>query len=582
MEETYSHGFAAPREAAAQDTGKRTADVLVDMLIEAGVEVVFGLPGGAIAPLNDALLDHPEVRVVTARHESGAMFAAAAYARVTGKLGVVFVTSGPGILNAMTGVASAYCDGMPVLVIVGEVPRSVFGRRALQEGSSDHLDVISSCRPITKMAAQIPLADVAPGMLKRAIATALSGCRGPVVLTVPLDVMSKSIRRPILAGEVSVARGASSAAMRTVLSDAAKALWAAKRPLIFVGSGSRWGDGPARVRELAERLQAPVMTSPKAKGLFPENHPLSLGVFGYGGHPSTTAHLERGFDTLLVLGSGLGDIATNGWSKLLAPTKHFIQIDADAMQIGRNYPVTVGLVGDAASVLGEILEELPAKARPRREFGIVRYTDAALDEHGPEGRITPMRALWELQSALPPSTMYTCDIGEHLLYAIHYLRADGPHDFQIMTGLGSMGSSIAAAVGARLGQPDRPAAAVCGDGCFAMNLGDLAQAARDKIPLVVAVLNDERYGMVELGHQAIYGRHPSYPAGPMNVALMAQSVGADSITIERNRQILDVDWSGLLAGRPLVLDIRIDRLVRMPKNGRFDSIGAAATKKALN
>lgn len=582
MEETYSHGFAAPQDITALDAGKRTADVLVEMLVDAGVEVVFGLPGGAIAPLNDSLLDHPEVRVITTRHESGAVFAAAAYARVTGKLGVVFVTSGPGILNAMTGIAAAYCDGMPLLVVVGEVPRSVFGRRALQEGSSHHLDVISACRPITKMAAQIAISDVAPGTLKRAIATALSGCKGPVVLTVPLDVMSKTIVAPRIFGDVSIAHGISSPVLHAAIGEAARALASAKRPLIFVGSGARWGDGPARVRELAERLQAPVMTTPKAKGIFPESHPLSLGVFGYGGHPSTTQHLEQGFDTLLVVGSGLGDIATNGWSKLLAPTTHFIQIDADAMQIGRNYPVTSGLVGDASALLGELIARLPREARAEARFGVSRYTDAALDEHGPEGRITPMRALWELQRVLPPDTMFTCDIGEHLLYAIHYLEADAPHDFQIMTGLGSMGSSIGAAIGARLGRPDRPAAAVCGDGCFAMNLGDLAVAARDEIPLVVAVLNDERYGMVEIGHEATFRRAPKYPAGPMNVALMAQSVGADAIMIERNNQLFQVDWSTCPTRRPLVLDIRIDRAVRMPKNARFDSITAVAAKKALN
>lgn len=582
MAESYSHGFSAPVAAISNEGEKRTADVLIDVLIEAGVEVVFGLPGGAIAPLNDALLDHPGIRVITTRQEGGAMFAAAAYARTTGKIAVVFVTSGPGIFNAMTGLASAFCDGMPVLVIVGEVPRSVFGRRALQEGSSHHLDVVTACRPLTKMAAQIPRADVAPSMLKRAIATALSGCRGPVVLTVPLDVMSQTIRAPRLASAVSVTHCAAAPEMRALIGEAARALSAAKRPLLLVGSGARWGQGPARVRELAERLHAPVITTPKGKGIFPETHPLSLGVFGYGGHPSASAYLERGFDTLLVVGSGLGDVATNGWSKLLGPTKQFIQIDTDAMQIGRNYAVSHGLVGDAGTLLGEILRDLPRHPRPCVDFGVRRFTDPSLDEHGPEARITPMRAIWELQRALPVDTMFTCDIGEHLLFAIHYLTARDPHDFLIMTGLGSMGSSIAGALGARLGCPARPAAAICGDGCFAMNIGDLAVAVRERIPLVVAVLNDERYGMVELGHDAIYGRHPEYPAGPMNVPLMARSVGADAVTIERNHEIAGVDFSGLAADRPIVLDIRIDRQVRMPKNARFDSIGAATKKQSLN
>ncbi|MBX3193262.1 MAG: thiamine pyrophosphate-binding protein [Labilithrix sp.] len=581
MAETYSHGFAAPESAVARDAGRRTADVLIDVLIDAGVEVVFGLPGGAIAPLNDALLDRPEVRVVTTRHESGAMFAAAAYARTTGKLAVVLVTSGPGVYNAMTGLASAYCDGMPVLLIAGEVPRSVFGRRALQEGSSHHLDIVTTCRPISKMAAQIPFADQAPSMLRQAISTALTESRGPVVLTIPLDVLSKTIRAPRLANDLRVVQRTDSLPMNDAIDEAARALGSAKRPLIFVGSGARWDDGPERVRELAERLQAPVMTTPKAKGVFPEGHPLSLGVFGYGGHPSTTRYLERGVDALLTVGSSLGDVATNGWSKLLSPSKHFIQIDVDASQIGRNYPVTCGLIGSAGPLLERITAALPRQPRARRELGVARFTDPSIDQHGSEGRITPMRALWELQRALPSNTRFTCDIGEHLLFAIHYIEAHDPEHFMVMTGLGSMGSSIAGALGVRLGA-NTPAAAICGDGCFAMNLSDLAVAARERIPIVVAVLNDERYGMVELGHEAIYGRTPEYPAGPMSVALMARSVGADATTIEHNNEIAAVDFSGLREGRPLVLDIRIDRSVKMPKNGRFDDIKATAKTPALN
>jgi acetolactate synthase-1/2/3 large subunit len=325
------------------------------------------------------------------------------------------------------------------------------------------------------------------------------------------------------------------------------------------------------------------MTTPKAKGIFPESHPLSLGVFGYGGHPSTTQYLKEGVDVLLTVGSSLGDVATDGWSSLLAPTKCFIQIDADAMQIGRNYAVTHGLVGNAGPLLRRITERLRPRARSAgREYGVRHFADPSQDRHGPEGRITPMRALWELQRTMPADTIFTCDIGEHLLFGIHYLRAEDPHSFLVMTGLGSMGSSVAGAIGARLGRPDRPAVAVCGDGCYSMNIGDVAVAARDGIRIVVAVLNDGRYGMVELGHDAIYGRSPSYPAGPMDVSLMARSVGAQAVRIERNDQIAALDLPSLLDHGPLVLDIHIDRGARMPKNGRFDGIRATARREALN
>lgn len=582
--EQYSHGFASGGVAPGPETGRRTADVLIDTLREAGVEIVFGLPGGAIAPLHDALLDHPEIRVVTTRHEAGAMFAAQAYARVTGKVGVVLVTSGPGLLNAMTGLASAHCDGMPLVLLAGEVPRNVFGRQALQEGSSHHLDVVAACRAITKMAVQVPSSDVAPALLQRAIATALSGRRGPALLTLPLDLMSAPIRAPRLASDVRVTHDLTSPAMRAAIRDAAAAMSAAERPLVFAGSGARWGDGPARLRELAERLGAPVMTTPKAKGVFPESHPLALGVFGYGGHPSSTAYLERGVDALLAVGTGLGDVATNGWSPLLARPKHFVHIDVDAQQLGRNYAVTQGIVGDAAPVLEALARALPLEHARRRlgELGLRRHCDPAREAHGPEGRITPMRALWELQRSMPADAIYTVDIGEHMLFAIHYLVADDPQSFIVMTGLGSMGSSIAAALGARLAHPARPAVAVCGDGCFSMNLGDLAVAARERIPLVVAVLNDERYGMVELGHESVYGRRPAYPAGPMAVSLMARSVGAEAAVIRRADEIAGVDLAGALRDGPLVLDVQIDRQIKMPQNGRNASMRAAVPAQRPN
>ena len=580
----YSHGFAAPTKASARDEGIRAADVLVDVLVDEGVRVVFGIPGGAIAPLYDALLDHPEIRVVTSRHENGAMFAAAAYARMTGKIGVVLVTSGPGLLNSMTGLASAFCDGMPVLLLAGEVPRSVFGRQALQEGSAHHLDVITSCRPLTKMAVQVPFADAAPAILKRAITTALSGRRGPVMLTLPLDVMGTLIRPPKLVSDVHVTHGVESSVMRSALDEAAAALGNAKRPLILAGSGARWDDGPAQLRALAERLQAPVITTPKGKGVFPESHPLSLGVFGYGGHPSASQYLEGGVDALLVVGSSLGDVATNGWSKLLVSTNHFVQVDIDALQIGRNYRVSHGLVGAAANLMREIHARLPPNAICPRRYGVERFTNASAAELGPEGRITPMRAIWELQRRMPADTMFTCDIGEHLLFATHYLEIDDPDAFSVMTGLGSMGSSIAAALGAKLARSDRPAVAVCGDGCFAMNIGDLAVAAKEKIPLVVAVLNDERYGMVEIGHQALYGRTPDYSMDGMNVAMMARGVGAHAVSIDSSHQLYATDLSALEEGIPIVFDIHIDRAVHMPRNARFDhlKVSNAASRRTLN
>ena len=550
---------------------QRTADIMIDVLAHAGIDTIFGVPGGAIVAFNDALLDRPDIRCITTRHEAGAMFAALGYAAATGRPAAVLVTSGPGVLNCLPGIASAFCDSLPVVVLAGEVPRAQFGKGALQEGSANHLNVVGMSKSVTKLSVELTDPCAAPAMLKRAITTATTGRPGPVLLSMPLDVTTAVINRPGLAANVRVSSHLETHGVQKV----AGTLSAAERPVVYAGSGTRWGRGPERLLELAERLQVPVMTTPKAKGVFPENHPLSLRIFGHGGHPSTSAYLEEGVDVLLAVGCGFSDPATNGWSSLLIPRDHLIQIDADALRIGRNYPVSLGLVGQADDVLEQICDELPTMARPARSFGLSYHSDPEKEVVGSEGRITPQRALWELQQVMPKGTLYGSDIGEHLLFATHYLEIDDPRGFLIMTGIASMGSGLAGAIGMKLGRPDRPVVSVVGDGCFAMSLGDLATAVREQTPLVVAVLNDRRYGMVELGQLAIYGRTPAYPVDELDVAKVAQSLGADTAVIDSPGQILAGEIAERAAIRPIVLDIRIDSSVRMPKE-RFKQLGSAA------
>ncbi|MEO7097125.1 MAG: thiamine pyrophosphate-binding protein [Polyangiales bacterium] len=265
--------LAPPFETPA--TPVRGADLLVRMLEEAGVEVVFGLPGGAISPVHDALLDS-NLRVVTTRSEAGAMFAAAGYAHSTGKLGVVAVTSGPGALNAMTGLASAWCDGLPILLLIGEVPRGDSGKGVLQDGSAHGLQIVEMTRHVSKLSMEIPRSSNLPHMLRRAMATAMSGRKGPVVVTLPLDVSLASLVPPRVGGAVRVGEVVSI----EMLDEITDLLLHAERPVLIAGSGCRGHGAPARLQTVAERFGCPVATTPKAKGVFPENHALALGVFG--------------------------------------------------------------------------------------------------------------------------------------------------------------------------------------------------------------------------------------------------------------------------------------------------------------
>lgn len=563
------------RKAAKPKT--RTADIFVDMLAEAGVEVIFGLPGGPIAPIHDALLDHPEIRTITTRHEAGAVFAAAGYAQATGKLAVAVVTSGPGILNALTGLASAHCDGLPVLVLCGEVPKDRFGKGACHEGSVYELDIVHMARSITKLAAQAHDPHMAPSLMQHAISTVTSGRRGPALLSLPMDVMTSEIRRPLIEVSSRVEFDTDASTIQT----AAEALQTARRGVLLVGSGARWGRGPQRIRELAERLQMPVMTTPKAKGVFPETHPLSLGVFGWGGHASASEYLKGGVDVLMAIGTSLGESATDNWSPLLAGSSHFIQLDPDAQRIGRSYPVTVGIVDTVDGAVPKLLSRIDTAPRPKKKFGIERHEPGDVVLTGSEGRIAPQRALWELQQVLPKGTIYTSDIGAHMFFALHHLEIEAPRGFMTMLGLASMGSGIGAAVGIKVAEPHVPVVSICGDGCFSMGLGDVATAAMEGIPLIVAVMNDERYGMVEVGNNVVYGRSPSFPSGPMSVSHLAQGIGATAKIIEQPGELLELDLLGLAQHRPLVLDIRIDRTVQVNK-ARLEFLKEMAKAKTRN
>lgn len=544
----------------------RGADLLVGMLEDAGVEVVFGIPGGAISPVHDALLDS-SIRTITTRHESGAMFAAAAHARATGKLAVVAVTSGPGVLNAMTGLASAWCDGVPVLLLVGEVPRQAHGKGVLQDGSAHGLQIVEMASHVTKLALEVPHPSALPHLARRAIATAMSGRKGPVMMTLPLDVTTAQISPPRIGGSITMG----GLVAVEVLDEIIEQLSTAKRPLMLVGSGVRSDEAPTRLRTVAERLGCPVATTPKGKGVFPENHPLSLGVLGLGGHPSAREYLQQGVDVVIAIGTSLGDMATDGFSPFLQASRALIHVDIDARQVGKSYSPTHAIVASASEFLGGLAERLPlAAAEPRRTrlAALTGVTRLPLPASTKPGQIASHHAVEQIQRMLAPNTIFTVDSGEHFLFAAHYLRTIHPDGFLVMTGLGSMGQSIGAAIGAQLANPGREVAAICGDGCFAMNAFEIATAVAEKLPIRVFVFNDQRLGMVEAGHLAVYGRQPSYPTNPMDVCMIARGLGATALRLDGETTEEELAKVLRTTKGPVVVEVPIDPDVALPKRDR--------------
>jgi acetolactate synthase I/II/III large subunit len=551
--------FAPATLTSRQPT--RAADVIVDTLIAHGVELMFGLPGGPISPVFDALIDRPSVRLITTRHESGALFGACGYARTTGKLGVALVTSGPGAFNALSGLASAYCDGLPVLLLVGEVARKNYGRGALQDGSSYGLQMVEILKRVTKTTMEVHDPQRAPALLRAAIQQAMTGPQGPVALTLPIDVLLSPLTMQLVARNLTGAPSLSP----TAIDECKRLLRDPGRVAIFAGSGVRGVGGPEGLIRFAERMQAPVMTTPKGKGVFPEEHRLSLGVFGMGGHSSASDYLAGGIDTLVAVGTSLSEIATEGWSTLIKPRRALIHVDIDERQLGRAYPYQLGIVAPAELFLERMSDVLPQA--PRRSFGIQRHVL-------PEGRrlVAPQRALAELQSIVPSDTIFTIDSGEHFLFATHFLQTSVPDGFIAMTGLGSMGQSIGAAIGVQIAKPERTVVAICGDGCFAMNALEVATAVAEQVPIIVVVINDGRLGMVEIGQENVYGRKPMTPASPMDVAQLARALGAQSLIVDGPGQLEHAALMRMRLEGPVVIDVRIDPSVRMPKKERFSGI----------
>ncbi|HVE83598.1 MAG TPA: thiamine pyrophosphate-binding protein [Myxococcales bacterium] len=541
--------------------------MVVKTLTDLGVSTYYGIPGGAIGSVYDALLDQSGIRVINSRHESAAVFAAMGQARVGGSLPCVLTTSGPGVTNALTGLAAAHADGIPLVVIAGEAPRKNFGRGALQEGSKYQLDVVAMVRSVTKFAAEITNPRACATLVRKAVATALSGRQGPVFLSLPLDVANEKIHPTKTSSNV----GTQFDLDEDMLDAAADALQGAERGLIIVGSGARHPESVRWIGTLASTLQLPVITTPKAKGLFPESDPLSLGVFGLGGHPSAVEYLEHGIDTVLCIGCGLGETGTNSWSPVLQPSRCFIQLDIDAAQIGRNYQVDYGLVGPAHVVLRGLVSRLRRRPTPAAEVSGIRHydidrqqEDAIPLKHG--------RAIQLIQEKMPDDTIFTCDIGEHTIFAIHYLKMDHPDGFVVHSGLASMGSGIGAAVGAKVARPQRPVVSLCGDYGFQMYGMELATCVHHRIGVVFAIFNDSRMRMVESGQTKVFGRSGVMHSHRVDFAAMARSLGAQGYTIRSTKDFERLPPDLGRTDVPVVLDLLIDPSSSFPVNGRITQL----------
>lgn len=544
-------------------------EVILGALEEEHVDYIFGVPGGALTPLHEALEDRGTIRHVLAKHEEGAAFMANGYARVRRGLGVCAATTGPGGTNALTGIAASYMDSVPTLLLTGQVSTRAVGRGALQDSSVFGVPLTDIFRHVTKLSAELSHPDRTSQLVHRAIRTALGGRPGPVHLSLPVDMLKQRVSYFELPSERY--RSASAPVDREGVARLAQLFVEAERPCILAGHGTNVSGAEAALRELAELLRVPVATTPMAKGCFPEDHDLSLGVFGFAGHPLADRYLlSSEVDLLVVLGSSLGELVTHTWDRRLLNPASFVQVDIDPTAIGNNYPVELGIVGDIRATLVELLEACRGLLGDRRRSVPSSLLEAravtlpiqpiASPVSSPSRMVRPSEAVPVLQEELPEDTLVFIDSGNCVSWMGRHFRARRPRSYFLNMGLSSMGHAVAAAIGGKLAAPDKPVVAIVGDAAFAMNGMEVHTAVEENVPVVWIVLNNGGHGMVYQGEKLLLGRHlgACQFRVPLDPAALARAVGATgyrSDTIPSFREHLR---AALESRVPTVIDLHID------------------------
>lgn len=557
-------------------------DLLMAYLKQEGVEYIFGVPGGALFPLYEALYKDKQIKPVIVKHEEGAAFMADGYARVSGKLGVCCSTTGPGATNMVTGIACAYADSIPVLALTGQTALHQFGKGAVQESTQYTIDIVDMFKSITKSSVMLHSAEKMGDAIRYCLRTALSGRRGPVHISIPVDLMKKPVILDLRPPHTY--RVMSQQFDREAVKEVSKYLVHAKKPVILAGNGVNLANANEELKQLAEKLCIPVATTPKGKSTFPENHVLSLGVFGLAGSPQAEKYLLcEDIDVLLVIGSSLGERSTCNWSEKLKPLQAFVQIDIDPKEIGKNYSVDCSVTGDAKTILKELNYEIDRilnwiEPPVKKDLKSVKLFKAMTLRYEQEEKtnsdeipIKPQRLIKELRNALPSNALLFIDMGMASSWGVHYFNAYEPKTFFANFGLSSMGHAVASCIGAKLSSPDTPVFALVGDGAFAMNGMEVHTAAENSIPVIWVVINNGGLGLINQGEKIMFGGkfNTSKYAKPLNISEIAKGLGAKSYKIKNPNSLGPCFKESLKSKVPVVIDVISDMSENVPFGHRI-------------
>ncbi|MGO2701123.1 MAG: acetolactate synthase large subunit [Cellulosimicrobium funkei] len=546
------------------------AQSIVRSLEEAGAEVVFGIPGGAILPTYDPLMDSQRLRHILVRHEQGGGHAAQGYAHATGRVGVTMATSGPGATNLVTPIADANMDSIPLVAITGQVAESMIGTDGFQEA-----DIVGITMPITKHSYLVTDPDDIPRTIAEAFHIASTGRPGPVLVDIAKSAMQSRTtfswpQDVQLPGYHPVTKPHSKQ-----IKEAARLLATARRPVLYVGGGVIRANASAELRRLVDLSGAPVVTTLMARGAVPDTHPQNLGMPGMHGTVPAVAALQKA-DLVVSLGARFDDRVTGALSSF-APHAQVVHADIDPAEIGKNRDVDVPIVGDLKEVITDLLPELEreheAKGKPDveawwRQIDDWRETYPLGYTEPDDGHLAPQHVISRLGEISGPESIYVAGVGQHQMWAAQFIRYEHPRTWLNSGGLGTMGFSIPAAMGAKVGRPDATVWAIDGDGCFQMTNQELATCTINEIPIKVALINNSSLGMVRQWQTLFYDQRYSNTdlhtghgtARVPDFVKLADAYGCEGIRVESMGEVdAAIKRAMEIDDRPVVIDFNVSR-----------------------
>ena len=526
------------------------SEIVIECLKEQGVDTVFGYPGGAILNVYDELYKHQnEIKHILTSHEQGAAHAADGYARATGKVGVCLATSGPGATNLVTGIATAYMDSIPIVAITCNVGVSLLGKDSFQE-----IDITGITLPITKHNFIVKDVNNLAATIRKAFAIAKKGRPGPVLIDIPKDVTANKAE---YVKEKPVAVEPSQNICETQLDTAVEMIKEAKKPYIFVGGGAILSGASEELYTFAKKVDAPVTDSLMGKGAFPGTDPLYTGMLGMHGTKTSNYGVSE-CDLLIVIGARFSDRVTGNAQKFAQNAK-IIQIDVDVAEMNKNVMISAGVVGEIKVVLDRLNERLEQQDHAEWVTKIQEYKEKYPLVYHKDVLSGPF-VVEEIYRQTKGEAIISTEVGQHQMWAAQFYKYTKPRTFLTSGGLGTMGYGLGAALGAKSGREDKVVVNIAGDGCFRMNMNEIATAVRHNIPVIQVVINNHVLGMVRQWQNLFYGQR--YSATVLNDAVdfvkLAEAMGAEGIRATTQEEFKSAFEKAMNLGRPVVIDCQID------------------------